>query len=234
MVTHINKQGENMNFDNVHSITFKTLGGKSTATYTALFGGSVDGLVKVSDDFSDNSVLWSKKEVIDNFIEPHPSWVIKGIEFKRPTLYSTDNEKEKAMSTESTLNITQDIYFDVAKHAEAWGVKHEEASDIIQKELFKAGYDWSWPVGGAKHKEKELIHVETDTSGKYVISHGAFEYIKNADNPPAEATLQASTTYTLHIEQPEPEEEIVEFSGKKYSKADIEKALALLQPKEEV
>lgn len=62
-----------MNFDNVHSITFKTLGGMSGATYTALFGGSVDDFVKISDDFSDNSVLWRKKDVVDNFLEPNPS-----------------------------------------------------------------------------------------------------------------------------------------------------------------
>lgn len=223
-----------MNFDNVHSITFKTLGGKSTATYTALFGGSVDGFVKVSDDFSDNSVLWHKKEVINNFTEPHPSWVIKGIEFKQPPLCVTDNEKEKTMSTESTLNITQDIYFDVAKHAKAWGVKHKKASEIIQKELFKVGRDWHKGDGFVQHTSKPYLYIYSEGND---ICYGELE----PDNERLEATLQASTTYTLHVATPEPEEELVEedneiiqLLGKRYSKSDIEKALALLQPKEEV
>lgn len=219
-----------MNFDNVHSITFKTLGGKSEATYTALFGGSVDDFVKISDDFSDNSVLWRKKEVVDNFLEYNPSWVIKGITFKQPTLCTTD---EKESKLEPTLNITQDIYFDVAKHAKAWGVEHEEASEIIQKEVLSNGIYWCDGDDTVCNKSAEILFVRNKRGG-CEMSFGQSYYEKKGAK---EAALQASTTYTLLIEEkatPEPQEELVELLGKKYSKADIEKALLLLKPKEEV
>ena len=135
------------------------------------------------------------------------------------------------MNTESLLSITQDVYFDVAKHAKAWGVAHEDASEIIQKELFKAGCGWAISKQNVQFTSENILIVR----GPMIT--WASEVWHTA---PTEATLQASTTYTLHIEQPEPEEEIVEedneiiqLMGKKYSKADIEAALRLLTPKEE-
>lgn len=133
------------------------------------------------------------------------------------------------------MEITQDIYFDVAKHAKAWGTTNVEASKIIQKELFKAGKEWYRGGHSIKYVDES-----------YLFAYASAEDIKYSSTlpfygcPQAEATLQASTTYTLHIVEkatPEPEEEdneIIQLMGKKYSKADIEKALALLQPKEEV
>jgi len=123
------------------------------------------------------------------------------------------------------MEITQDIYFDVAKHAKAWGVAHEKASEIIQKELFKAGREWHWGGCNPRHTEENYLFAYSDNMDIRYSDTLSFQGC-----PQAEATLQASTTYTLLIAE---QEELVEFAGKKYSKADIEKALSLLKPKEE-
>lgn len=139
-------------------------------------------------------------------------------------LFPVTNKYEKESKLETNLNIAQDIYFDVAKHAKAWGVTNVTASEIIQKELFKRGLTWACKYA-----------IPQYCSALYLFADGKNSDIRygNINRPKQlEATLQASTTYTLHIEQPKPEEEIVELMGKKYSKADIEEALRLLTPKE--
>lgn len=143
--------------------------------------------------------------------------------WKLTTPITNKHEKENNMSTDNKLSITHDIYFDVAKHAKAWGVKHEEASEIIQKELFKNGMCWSGNSDKIQHTTYPYLCVIIFSDGPFIF------FDQNAPNY-KEATLQAHTIYTLDIQQPE--EEVVELMGKKYSKADIEKALSLLQPKE--
>jgi len=126
------------------------------------------------------------------------------------------------------MEITQDIYFDVAKHANAWGVAHEEASKRIQEFLFESSIYWAGASRGDIFAAEALYLFvrEKDITYSYFAGTSAIE-----------ATLQASTTYTLYIEQlkaKEEDNEIIQLLGKKYSKADIEKALQLLTPKEEV
>lgn len=133
---------------------------------------------------------------------------------------------EPKLNTESLLSITQDIYFDVAKHAKAWGVAHEEASEIIQKEVLSNGIYWCDGDDTVCNKSAEILFVRNKRGGCEMYFGQSYYEKKGAK----EATLQASTTYTLHIEQPQ--EELVELMGKKYSKSDIEKALSLLKPKE--
>jgi len=72
--------------------------------------------------------------------------------------------QEAKLEIDNKLSITQDIYFDVAKHAKAWGVKHEEASKIIQKELFKTGRKWRYNhrVGTVAHTSELYLYAHAD------------------------------------------------------------------------
>lgn len=207
----------------------------SNSTWEAtVVGGRVKLLTRSERDYK--RVQWAigvehrveecVKELEDLLSNPDTNWRL---------LTPITNTKEKAMQEskqDNLLSITQDIYFDVAKHAKAWDVAHWEASKIIQKELFKTGRKWRYNprVGTVAHTSELYLYAHADDND---ICWGDLR-----SNAIQEATLQASTTYTLNITESKVEEEkssdiLVEFSGKKYSKADIEKALALLQPKEE-
>ncbi len=142
------------------------------------------------------------------------------------------NKYEREAHVNNKLSITQDIYFDVAKHAKMWNVKHEEASKRIQEVLFESGIYWLSGHKDVKNYPQQFLVVEQDVDG------GSWHIARPLYKPAPkfqEATLQANTTYTLQIQEKEElvEEDVIQLLGKKYSKKDLEEALKLLSPKEE-
>jgi len=113
----------------------------------------------------------------------------------------------------------KNMKFDVAAIAKELGVKHEEASRIIQEALFELGYKWCY--GGKVTQFVEELYL-CSWEDKY-ITHG------EVDNPNFVQHKIKQTFSIVPVEQ----EEFVELNGKKYNKKELEAALSMLKPVEE-
>jgi len=116
----------------------------------------------------------------------------------------------------------KNMKFDVAAIAKELGKPHEEASRIIQEALFELGYDWT-------SNKRSVLYTDRD----YLIAGGGVimcSYKKPRDWIWYEQHTIKQTFSIVPVEQ----EEFVELNGKKYNKKELEAALSMLKPVEEL
>jgi len=115
----------------------------------------------------------------------------------------------------------KNMKFDVAAIAKELGIKHEEASRIIQEALFGLGYVW-------RDGSKQVL----DTTEKVIVcdSAGFMHWTRWVNECFQHESVKIKQTFSIvPIEQ----EEFVELNGKKYNKKELEAALSMLKPVEE-
>lgn len=105
--------------------------------------------------------------------------------------------------------------------------RNSKHSKMIQMKLFELGYGWATGGKVVKHTGNEFLYTSLDGA----ITWGINGRNWSMDNRP-EMLIKPYTTYNL-VEAPvQPKPETVELNGKTYLKADLEAALAKLQPVE--
>lgn len=124
----------------------------------------------------------------------------------------------------------QKLKFDVAAHAKAWSVSHEEASKRIQEWLFAEGCKWCNGVVTPFQLSADYLFLNY-YDGQGITQTSSKPTVDAYDGP--EATLIATTSYQLSVEQPKvvppvPEKEYIEFNGKRYEKEKLAEALKML------
>jgi len=117
----------------------------------------------------------------------------------------------------------KNMKFDVAAIAKELGVKHEEASRIIQEALFELGYKW----------RDGSVSIRNDVEWFIVCCEKGFihpnKWIWVNCLLPFDFSKIKQTFSIVPVEQ----EEFVELNGKKYNKKELEAALSMLKPVEE-
>lgn len=120
----------------------------------------------------------------------------------------------------------KNMKFDVAAIAKELDKPHEEASRIIQEALFEFGYVWFMKKGVetklVQHAGGKLLHCWDD---------GCITYSDLEDEDDEFVQHKIKQTFSI---VPVEQEEFVELNGKKYNKKELEAALSMLKPVEEL
>lgn len=137
----------------------------------------------------------------------------------RASEYPTDF---KYVEPEKQLPFKGKCFINVKSYAEKYGILMDKAHEEIQPKLFELGY--SWPTGKNIYKHGECLELNYHKSGRITHSQESFEDHLEMK----ELLIERKEIVTVDISATEPTIEYVEFNGKQYDKAKLERALKMI------
>ena len=137
----------------------------------------------------------------------------------RASKYPTDF---KYVEPEKQLPFKGKCLINVKSYAEKYGILMDKAHEEIQLKLFELGY--SWYKGKDIIKFGECLDLNYQKEGEITHSHKDFEDHLEMK----ELLIERKEIVTVDISATEPTIEYVEFNGKQYDKAKLERALKMI------
>lgn len=137
----------------------------------------------------------------------------------RANEYPTDF---KYVEPEKQLPFKGKCFINVKSYAEKYGILMDKAHEEIQPKLFELGY--SWYKGKDIIKFGECLDLNYQKEGEITHSHKDFEDHLEMK----ELLIKREEIVTVDISATEPTIEYVEFNGKQYDKATLERALKMI------
>lgn len=137
----------------------------------------------------------------------------------RANEYPTDF---KYVEPEKQLPFKGKCFINVKSYAEKYGILMDKAHEEIQPKLFELGY--SWYKGKDIIKFGECLDLNYQKEGEITHSHKDFEDHLEMK----ELLIKREEIVTVDISATEPTIEYVEFNGKQYDKAKLERALKMI------
>ena len=128
----------------------------------------------------------------------------------------------KYVEPEKQLPFKGKCFINVKSYAKKYGILMDEAHEEIQLKLFELGY--SWPSGKNVYKYGECLELNYHKSGRITHSRESFEDHLEMK----ELLIERKEIVTVDISATESTTEHVEFNGKQYDKAKLERALKMI------
>lgn len=128
----------------------------------------------------------------------------------------------KYVEPEKQLPFKGKCFINVKSYAEKYGILMDKAHEEIQPKLFELGY--SWYKGKDIIKFGECLDLNYQKEGEITHSHKDFEDHLEMK----ELLIERKEIVTVDISATEPTIEYVEFNGKQYDKAKLERALKMI------
>lgn len=128
----------------------------------------------------------------------------------------------KYVEPEKQLPFKGKCFINVKSYAEKYGILMDKAHEEIQPKLFELGY--SWYKGKDIIKFGECLDLNYQKEGEITHSHKDFEDHLEMK----ELLIKREEIVTVDISATEPTIEYVEFNGKQYDKAKLERALKMI------
>lgn len=128
----------------------------------------------------------------------------------------------KYVEPEKQLPFKGKCFINVKSYAEKYGILMDKAHEEIQLKLFELGY--SWPGDNCVYKHGECLELNYRKSGSITHSQESFDDRLEMK----ELLIERKETVTVDISVTEPTIEYVEFNGKQYDKAKLERTLKMI------
>jgi hypothetical protein len=128
----------------------------------------------------------------------------------------------KYVEPEKQLPFKGKCFINVKSYAEKYGILMDKAHEEIQPKLFELGY--SWYKGKDIIKFGECLDLSYQKEGEITHSQESFEDHLEMK----ELLIERKEIVTVDISATEPTIEYVEFNGKQYDKAKLERALKMI------